>query len=331
MAIVVYRCDVCKREIELPRNIEGLERVSRCTITQGCRGKLYQTNVFPDFIRGSLPDDVAGLNNWIQRKVLHNHTQAIERDEWVIVHNMGVAPIVSVFVDRPIEGNLDNREEITPEDIIFDSADQITLRFDRPWSGIAQLVGRQSDPDLLRPFQRAAEIEVPLSQMSNNGDITIATRIDKDLGSANVQFNVQYNTATGTSPLITYTADDQPSVDSAWADFNKAVIKGKVYTMRSFQALVPEMTSGVINSGSTFRFANVDWTEDGTFESIGAGEMFILLAASPFQVVDKLRDRFIDVTSVTPTLNPFAFVFDTGEFFADPTVIQTIYPPIRSV
>lgn len=331
MSIVVYKCDVCKRDIEIPRNIEGLERVQRCTITLGCRGKMYQTKVLPDFIRGQLPDDVAGLDNWIQRVVLYNHTQAIERDEWIITHNMGAAPIVSVFVDRPTSEDENNREEITPTDIIFETEDIVILRFDRPWSGIAQLVGRQSDPNLLRPFERAVEPTVPTNQISLEGEISIATRIDKDLGSTITNVKIEYNTATGTCPQINYAVDDQPAVNSAWVDFNRIIVNGKIYTVRSFNGLVPQMTSGVINSGSNFRFIGVDWTDNGTFETIGEDEMLILLASSPFQQVDKQRDRFIDVTSVTQLQNQFAFVFNTGEFFADEATVETVYPLIRPV
>ena len=119
MAVVVYKCDVCKREIQLQRKIRSLESIGRCTITNGCRGSLYQIDLLEDFVRGALPDPVSGLDDWQQRKVLHNHEQAIERDEWIIEHNMGSFPIVSVFVDRPIEGDLENREEITP-DMIYE-------------------------------------------------------------------------------------------------------------------------------------------------------------------------------------------------------------------
>ena len=99
MAIVVYKCDVCKRDIELEQNIKGLENIQRCTITHGCRGKLYQTKVLPDYVRGRLPDQVAGLDDWRQRTVLYNHEQTIESDSWLVNHNLGTFPSVSVFVN----------------------------------------------------------------------------------------------------------------------------------------------------------------------------------------------------------------------------------------
>lgn len=324
MAIVVYRCGVCKREVELLRNVEGLERISRCTITQGCRGKLYQTAVFDDYIRGSIPDDVQGLDNWVQRKVLYDHSQRIANNEWTITHNMGVAPAVSVFVDRPIEGNEDNREEITPTDIVYVNRNVITLRFEREYTGIAQLIGRQSDPDLFNVPERTVEdASIDITQISNNSVITIATRAT----AVEIDVSVQYVTTTGTNPVITYTVDDQPSINSPWVDFDRVVVNGQLYTIRSFNALVPQMTSGVINNGANFRFIN---TTEGSPDAVNAGDILILFATEPFAAVDKQRDIFVDVANITTANNPFALFYDSGQFFVDDTVIESVYPPIRS-
>ena len=149
MSIVVYRCDVCTREIELQKNPNGVETIQRCKITHGCRGKLYQVDVLPDYIRGSLPDNVTGLENWVQRRVLSDHTQSIERSEWTVTHNLGAFPSYSVFVDRPLVDDLEHREEITPTDVEIVDSNTLILKFDRNWSGIAQFVARASDPQLL--------------------------------------------------------------------------------------------------------------------------------------------------------------------------------------
>jgi hypothetical protein len=327
MSVVVYQCDTCKRQIELERNYDGLERIQRCVITHGCRGKLFQVRVLPDYVRGQLPDPVDGLDDWIQRKVLYNHTQAVERDEWIITHNMGTYPIVSVFVDRPIEGNLDNREEVTPTDIVIVNDNIITLKFERPYSGIAQCVGRQSDPDLLRPYERVVETTADAEQFSSAGIISIATLSHEPV----VTLNVDYDTADGSVPRIQYSIDDQPSIGSPWLDFNQVIIRGKKYTVRSYQGVVPEMTTGVISSGSTFHFANMDKTNTQVFEDIFPGEVYILLSDSPHERIDKKRNVLIDVTSVTATKNPFGLYYDSGEFFAQPYIIENVYPPIRSV
>lgn len=333
MAIVVYRCDTCKREIELQRNIEGVEHVGRCNITHGCRGKLYQVDLHPDYIRGSLPDSVSGLDDWRGRKVLHNHQQAVERTEWTIVHNMGVVPSVSAFGDRPIEGNLKNRVEITPTDTVIVNDNTIKLVFDRPWSGIAQLVARQSDPDLFKPVIREqVAVESPL-QLSAEGEITIATKVGTISPTTNIILDITYATPTNTDLTVQYTADTAPSILSPWVDYDEGIIvKGSIYTVRSFNALIPEMTTGAILSGSTFKFTGIDTTGTGTATvAINPGDVLILLADSPFEAVDKIVDRYIDVTDVSASKNPNGFYYNGGEFFADPTVERSVYPHIRSV
>ncbi len=343
MAIVIYKCNTCKREIELQRNITGLETVGRCVITHGCRGSLYQTKLHPDYVRGSLPDPVIGLDDWRQRKVLHDHQQPIERDEWVIEHNMGVVPSVSVFVDRPIQDDPDNREEITPEDVTAISDNVLVLKFDRPWSGIAQLVSKQSDPDLLRPTTRIFEEEEEPFQISNLGELSIATRIYPsdpalDLSGAVVSLILQFNSTSGNVLSELYSADDQPSLLSPWqgSAYDRIVVNvqsaRQPFTVRSFNGITTEMTVGNIDSGSTFMFMAIDPTGEGTnFRPIEKGEVLILLATEPYDIVDKVFDRYIDVADVTEENNPFGFFYNNGEFFATPDIITDVFPAILNI
>lgn len=342
MAIVVYKCNTCKREIELQRNITGLETVGRCVITHGCRGNLYQVDLFPDYIRGTIPDPVLGLDDWKQRKVLHDHQQPIERDVWVIEHNMGVVPSVSVFVDRPIQGDPDNREEITPDDVTAVNDNVLTLTFDRPWSGIAQLVSKQSDPDLLRPTTRAIEVTEEAFQISNLGEISLATRIyptnpTLDLSGPVVSLLIEYNATSGSIVNELYSADDQPSLLSPWrgSAYDRIVVNvqsaRQPFTVRSFNGITTEMTVGNIDSGSTFKFVGIDQDGGDNFRDIEKGEVLILLATDPYDIVDKVLDRYIDVADVTADNNPFGFFYNNGEFFATPETITDVFPAILNI
>ncbi len=348
MAIVVYKCDVCKRDVELERNVEGLENIQRCTITHGCRGKLYQIQVFPDFVRGRLPDQVAGLDDWRQRKVLYNHIQAIQNDTWIIKHDLGTFPSVSVFINAPTEDDPDNIVEIQTEDTIIIDEDNLILKFGQQFAGQAQLVARQSDPDLLRPItgvkiptvelQQVSASSLPDSGTASFGEITIATRISTVAEPQTLELGITYtNTENDTIDKV-YVADANTlgSV-SPWRDIDRVIIKGKVYTIRTFTGLIPEIFDETISSGSTFIFNTISSDNTGspisygTHRAITQDEVYLLYASSPFDTVDKLTDQYIDVFDVSTTQNPFAFVYDTGEFFATPDVIRTIYPLIRSV
>jgi len=339
MSIVVYKCDVCKREREFQRNVNGLEKIQRCTITHGCRGKLFQVKVLPDYVRASRSEAVLGLDDWRQRKVLYNHIQTIARDSWSVEHNLGTFPSISVFVNIPIEGNDDNIEEIIPTDVSIVDENNITLTFDRPWAGQAQMVARQSDPDLLKPFTRlVSPTDVVLQQISNSGEIAIATRLSTVGDCDNISLSTAYTTTQNTIINHTYDQVNVTLANSAspWKDFNRVVIKGKIYTIRSFSGIIPEMLDETIGSGSTFRFTGIIpdpecSPPDSTSRAIQRDEVFILFANNPFEVVDKVLSKYIDVVDVTDTENIFAFLYDSGEFFSQPDVIQETYPPIRSV
>jgi hypothetical protein len=326
MAIVIYKCDTCKREIELQRNIRGLEHVGRCNITQGCRGKLYQKKLLQDHIRGDLPDPVSGLDDWRQRKILHNHIQPIERDEWIIKHGLGVVPVVSVYGDRPIENDPDNQVEVTPVDIVVVDIDTIKLVFDRPWSGAAQLIGRQSNSNLLRSIE--AVETAPAIQMSIGGELTIATKQSSPI----VNISIDFSTPSGTVNVV-YAVDDQPALVSPWSGerYDHVIIRGNVYSVRSFNMIVPDMTTGVIVSGSTFQIVGYDDDNDETFDPLIKNEMLVLLAAEPYDDTDKITDKIIDAYSVSASQNPFGFYYDNGEVYAEQAVAQKIYPFIRSV
>jgi hypothetical protein len=277
-----------------------------------------------------MPKSVTGLTDWLPRKMIFNYQQAIANSRWVITHNLGVNPIISVFVNQPIQGNPDNTIEITPDDITIVDDNTVILEFNRSWSGTAQLVGRQSDPDLLNPLQfiTVEATEQPLQQFSSSGEITIATLAQ--ISQPTIQLSIRYTGSTG-APIVRYGVDDQTALNSPWNDFNRVLIKGKIYIVRSFNAIIPEMASGVVTNGANFQFIEIDKLGTNTFEAIQPTEVLILLASSPYQNVDKIRDQYIDVTSITDTTNPFGLSYNNGEFFADPLTFQTVYPLIRSV
>jgi hypothetical protein len=330
MTIVLYKCSVCKRDIELLQNRFGLETIQRCIITHGCRGKLYQQRILQDFIRGDLPDDVTGLDNYQQRRILHNHRQAIESIEWIVTHNLGTFPAISVFVNRPTQDDNKNQIEITPTDIIIVDSNIIKLVFNRPESGIAQLVGRASDPKLLQPVIREALQELDTLQATTLGELTIATRTSApDPEPTQITVELTYTTTDGIDVPITYAADNQPSIKSPWNSINAVIVNGKVFTVRSFNIVVAAQTTGVITNGSVVRISNVD-TGTGV-RNINANEMIILLADAPFTAVDRNTSQFIDVNEISGDTNPFAFFFDKGELVADETVIGNGHPPIRSI
>jgi len=325
MAVVVYRCDTCKRTIEIKQNVRGLEHIGRCNITHGCRGHLSQVDLHPDYLRGSLPTRVEGLEDWQQRQMLYNHDQPIKNVEWIIEHNLGTVPEYIVYVDRPTESDLEARIRIEPQSVVIINSDTIKLVFDRAWSGIAQLIAKESDPDLFKPYKRVVTTSTAPVQMSVSGYITVATLST----STNINLRVQYTTSTGIPLYIEYNVDNIPNLDSPWNDYEYVVIENRRYLVRSFNGIVPEMLTNEINSGSQMMFLDYDPNGTSAHNPIPSRTMLILLAQSPFTNVDKIKNSFVDVTSVTPANNPFGFIFSNGEYFAERTIIRNTYPLIQ--
>jgi hypothetical protein len=249
MAVIGYQCSVCKRTINLVQNKAGLDWVGNCNITLGCRGQLIQQTVYQDYVRGSIPPDVIGLKNWVQRQVLYNFTQTVTRQNWVITHNLGIMPSVQVYVNQPISGNNENLVEILPTEIIYNSDDQLTLILPAAYVGIAQLIGRASNPDILNPRPRPAPVTTaPTIQLTNQGEITIASRVstvDIPLGLVNpvtglpnpmagLPLTMSYTPSTGTPLAVGYVASNIKSQLSPWSDVDRVLFKGKVYTVRTF-------------------------------------------------------------------------------------------------
>lgn len=335
MAIVVYKCDVCKREKEYVRNVEGIEKIQRCTITHGCRGKLFQTKLLQDYVRASTSGAVLGLDDWRQRKVLYNHEQTIARDNWIIQHNLGTFPSISVFVNIPIETDPENLEEIQPVDVVIVNENNMILKFDRSWSGIAQLVARQSDPNLLKPFTRLVENVQELQQISFSGEIAVATLISSTGVGVDVSLFVKYTTTQNVPIDHEYVATANINItesNSSWRDFERVVIKGKLYMVRSFDGYYDDMSKAIIGSGSTFKIENISHGgSPAIIREVEQDEVYILFANAPYETVDKETLKYIDVFDINQGDNTFAFLYDNNEFFSQKSVIQTTYPPIRVV
>ena len=102
----VYQCDVCSRKIRVLTSRTGIDVVQRCTITYGCRGRLHQLrdakeiNSTPAF-----PSEVAGVQDWFQRRVEYTHTQQIGTKTWTINHELANKPLVYAYVLKQTEAS----------------------------------------------------------------------------------------------------------------------------------------------------------------------------------------------------------------------------------
>jgi hypothetical protein len=344
MAIVVYRCNTCKREIEFVRNPRGLETLQKCTITHGCRGTLTQIKVYPDYQRASIPDDVIGLDNWSQRRIIYNHTQGVPSREWLIDHYLNGFPSVIVFIDRPTEDDPNNQEEITPEKITYLNPNSLLLTLDSEFSGVAQVIARSSNSSVGRTVQE----EVQLFQATIGGELTIATSTapvgSEPANPTNIAFQLRYATNEGYYIFNDYLVDNEPTYTSPWDDFTDVIIKGRVYRTRTFNFFNAEIASGGIKPGSLISITGIDKTYDvnnppGTsgvynYRPLRRNEIFLLLANSPYSNIDKITDKAFDLYYTQEASGAKYLVYNTiesgFELFITPSHPEQIYPQIRN-
>jgi hypothetical protein len=90
------------------------------------------------------------------------------------------------------------------------------------------------------------------------------------------------------------------------------------------------MVSGAITSGTNVSMTGLDDDNDDTYRSIIQEEVLLLLATSPGDLIDKNTNQFVDATNITSP-NTFNVFFNLGNLFIVPSIIQSIYPPIRQV
>lgn len=346
MAIIRFKCTVCKREVEIPENKNGLEIIDRCVITSGCRGSLYRIDRKQDFIRGEFPPSVAGLTDWSARRALYNHEQTVRSSEWRIVHNMGVSPSVQVLIDRAIlideeadvpcevRSDLETFEQIETLDFSVEivSRNELIIRFENPESGFAQLIARSTAREVA---VTAVEEEDATFQLTNNSLLTVATLNSTISSSISFDIDVNYIPPGETLPITkTYTVGTGlPNVNSPWNDFNNIIVDGRRYKVRTFDTFVSEFADGTIGDGSSFYFGNISATMLGSPVSrlVNPREIFILLALSPYSNVDKVFNRIVDIQRVTASNAELAFFQQDNELFAFQNIITSVFPPIREV
>ena len=347
MAVIDYKCTVCKREIEIPENKVGLEVIQRCTITEGCRGELYRIGRKQDFIRGDFPDRVPGLTDYTPRRALFNHTQSVLARDWFITHNMGVVPSVQVLIDSAaataavdeevpcvLRNDVDSFVQVETTDFTIEvvNANELIIRFDSPQSGLAQLIARSTAPDVV---ETAVAVPVETFQLTATGSILTVATLNEVIPEPNdITLDITYMSPDGVTIIVhTYNIGTIAAVASPWDDFETVLIQGKRYKVRTFDAFIPEMANGTLPDGSSFYFSSLDIQAAGSPppRGINPREVFVLLGLDPYANVDKVKDEIIDVSKVTAANAELSFFLSGRELFAFDSAIDSTFPLIREV
>lgn len=323
----VYKCSVCTRNIRVPTNKQGLDVLLRCNITYGCQGKLRRVTQAKEINEPpAFPPEVQGVEDWFQRKVLYTHEQPVQSTTWTIRHNLANRPAIHFYVNRIVNGEttLVSTDPLTETTIDLNT---VQVTFSNAESGLAQCIALASQ-NSTNPNSAAGTVDsTTVYQVSSNvGEVTLATLSDAPL----ISLALTYKTSgTQLDVVIDYAGiDDVPAVGSPWAGTDAVVINGKKYTVRSFNITTTPLApayfaAGAVPTGSTFFVSNYNGHPPLT------GECLILLGRNPYATVDKVLDRYIDVSQISSS-SPETF-YTTGKAYTIPSVIKQTYPLILVV
>lgn len=367
MATISYKCDTCKRNIELVENPQGFTVVGKCVITNGCTGRLYRTERNPNNVRESAPSYVSGLDNFVPRRAFYEFEQTLSVDKWKVTHNMGVLPSTFVYLkqdDGIYKKVTDNSTyTVTPVD-----KNTIMVNFTSKVKGIIQCVAKSTVPlvpDTVIP-------EAQQYQVSANGVLTFAipkylTQIRGQIPTVSAPLvtptvtpsptptqtpiNMPMNLCTESNTIQIEIEITKPNEDpfvcfedienimdsrSPWNGWGEVLVgKRRNYCVRTAPLLKmkvfgnADMQPGDIPNGTRIRFLRIDYGT-GRKEAIPGRGLLMLLAKSPYAYADKVKDRLVDVGELIGD-TPDYFIYRDGELYLDETKVERSYPDISRV
>lgn len=356
MATIQYKCNTCKRAVEIIENLDGITSFTNCIITNKCSGKMYQLRKNPDNLREQAPSIVAGIQDKVLQNVLFKFEQLQPKTVWTIEHKLNAEPVVTVYdisSKLPLPKSFYAVEYINPN--------TVAITHSTPVAGYADCIARTSSPRQPSAAIRQAEL-FKASQLSS---ITMAfprllTRIEGSSynrnnpalpapsatinsvpidiceNKRNIRIEIEV-TQPNQSPIrCLESLDEIFAGTSPWFGWNKIAIKKRqgmcVATKDISRFKIFENVNGDLSrvpNGTTLRFTRIDYG-DGRINDIENRGLLMLLATPPYENVDKKRDGFIDLGDIRSS-NDLIFYFFNSELFVSPKAIEKTYPLIEKL
>jgi len=338
MATIRYKCDACLREVELLENKTGLTTLSNCIITENCRGSLFKIRR-NNRSRVSFGEEDIDLNNNLmnrkERKVFFPFSKDIPSKRWVVRHNLGSFPAISVFIETDDGINIReaNKSEYTRRDI-----DKNTLEvvFNANQTGKVHAISRSiSDQDI--PQSTLVENTINISP---NGTLSIAV-LSKAFGESSIDpqnpIDVRFDVSLKepNEEEIFCVEEFKNGLRSPWSDYQAMSFrKRRNYIVKTVNLLdlkviqerynslteIPELTE--------FKFNSISYN-GSVFKPIRSKNALILLSSPPYTKSDKIMDKIIDLGERNEETSGRKYIFSNGKLFAVEDDIERVYPPIE--
>jgi hypothetical protein len=368
MATINYKCDTCKRQIELVENKSGLTTTGRCVITKDCRGILHFIARYPNNLRESIPSYDPDLDDYVPRKLLHVHNQTVENTDWLIAHNFGNSIIFIVYGS---DGNIIPISEYTISTI---SPGNSLIKFTNKLTGTAHVVTRTGG--VIMSIDVAKGYTIPISY---NDVITFAipkylTRIDSQATpitpysgippsppppsqsptpiplppptatpalqmaspcNNTIRLEIEITRPGEDALVCTETLEAGIDATNTWYGWSQILLRNrKQYCLRTKKISKLNVFANVndetvsIPDGTQMRITRIDYFNGNTLVNIPDRGLLILLSKVGEVSSSRNLDEVIDCGELV-SVNSGYFTFNGKVLYATGDMVEQTYPSIR--
>jgi hypothetical protein len=347
MSTIKYKCNTCKREVELLENQNGLTVIGRCVLTNGCFGKLQPIARNPYNIRETYDyydNDLSELYEFNSRNKFFNHHQINKNTIWRIKHNLNNHPFVVVFVNT---GNGIKKLDKSNYSINYIDSNNLIVNLDNA-SGVAHCIARTSQHDIIKYSEPTEQ----MTQVTVGGTFTFAipkllTKIDTPtptptpslpldlqfIGDIELEIGI---TKPNEEEVICFEKIPTTQIASPWVGINEILIRNrrnyyvKMKNILQFTTFDnANLTFSDIPDGTKIRFIRINYGT-GIRQSIPSRGAFVLLSTYPHKIHDKTLDKILDLGEIVDT-QYWYMTYNGGEVYINTNAIESTYPHIRKV
>ncbi len=344
MATVSYKCNVCKRDIELVENERGMTTFSRCIITDGCRGKLIVQHRNPDNMVRKFATEVPGLKDFILKNNIFNFVQTTPQYNWIITHNLNSNPVIKIYIND--SNGTSKRLSPNTYSISFINSDRLIVTFSQNFSGIAQLISRTSQPtnlvtapspivDSLITSKGTFIFAIPqkLTKFTYPPTILPYPTLPLDLYKKVIKIQILI-TKPAKEPIQSVETLDFNLTGTPWSNWPSILVrKRKNYYILSKNILKfvtfgnPYLTASDIPDNTTVKITGIDYGT-GVIQPIDNEGLLLLTAKPPFYPNDKIINSLINIGDLQSD-SDHGFVYKNGDLYLNSKNISNTYPDIQ--
>lgn len=366
MATVNYKCDTCKREIELLENKLGLTTFNACTITKNCRGNLYTLKRNANNIRENLPKHASDLDDYNKRSLFYEHKQTVESPVWIIEHGFGASCIFIVYDENNL---IADQDKYTVSTLV---PGETLITFQNKTTGTVHVLTRTGAAVVINSTSMLFDFQV-----SYNDTITFAipkyiTRINSKAIPITLPPTIPVTPPVSQTPLPTQAIVDSPNAalytpcnkairieieitkpneppvtcietldsniasESSWFGWDQILVRNrKHYCIRTKKISELKILSNTNNQktnipdGTQLRITRIDYGSGVLEDMVNIPDRGLLMLFSefPYKLTDKILDKILDCGEMVG-ISADAFSFTNNNLFVNSGLVEASFPKI---